>query len=77
MTETRPERPQVRIVHPGGVRRAAGNTKIYVDDVDITGTVTRVEIVMAAGDNRPVEVKLTLIGAKLDITGAVAEEATP
>lgn len=67
----------VRIVHPGGVRQAAGNTKVYVDDKDITGTVTRIEIVMAANDRHPVEVKLTLIGAELDITGELAEEATP
>lgn len=77
MTETRTERPKVRIVHPGGVRQAAGHTKVYVDDKDITGTVTRIEVVMDAGDNRPVEVKLTLIGAELDITGELAEETTP
>jgi len=77
VTEARPERPQVRVVHPGGVRQAAGSTKVYVDDQDITGTVTRIEVVMDAKDSRPVEVKLTLIGVELDITGELAEEATP
>jgi len=67
-------RPTVRIVHPGGVRRAAGHTKVLVNGKDIAGTVTRIEIVMSADDNKPVEVKLTLIGAELDITGDLAED---
>lgn len=73
MTEARPERPKVRIVHPGGVRTAAGHTNVYVDDKDITGAVTRIEVVMDAKDDHPVEVTLTLIGAELDIAGVLAE----
>lgn len=66
-------RPTVRIVHPGGKRRAAGNTKVYVNGKDISNNVTRIEVAMSANDDKPVEMKLTLIGAELDITGDLAE----
>ena len=68
--------PQVRIFHPAGKRRAAGNTKVYLGDQDITDSIMRVEIDMSANDDRPVEVKLTMVGAEIDVTGELAEAET-
>jgi hypothetical protein len=65
-------RPTVRIFHPGGY--AAGAAKVYIGDADVSGNVTRIEIVMDAASGRPVEVKLTMLDAGLDVTGDLASE---
>lgn len=56
---------KVRITHPDGLRTGL-HTKVYLDDVDVSGNVTEVEIIIRPGE-LPV-VKITVIDVEIDVT---------